>query len=354
MSAYDDLTSRLGAVRAGGIAYFTKPINPAQLIDKIDLLVRPGAVYPFRILIVDDSPTTLNYHAAILESVGMEVEKVLDPLKAMEALLEFNPDMILMDLYMPECSGVELAGVIQQLENFISIPIAYLSSEDDFNTQLAAMSLGGDDFLVKPIDPHQLISSVTSRVKRARVLHSFMVHDGLTGLFNHTTIKEQLEYEFLRSKRSSTPLSFAMIDIDFFKKVNDTYGHSTGDRVIKSLARILKQRLRGTDAIGRYGGEEFAVILLDTEAVSAAKVINGIRDLFSKIVHLNEDKEFSVSFSCGVADNKNFTSAASMSEAADKALYEAKRKGRNQVIVSSDASEDGNNEWLLIKTIRAI
>ncbi len=338
ISAYDNIISRLGAVRAGSIAYFVKPVNSAELIDQLDSLTSFQAQEPFRVLIVDDSSALLAYHAAILKQAGMAVRTVLKPMDIMETLHDFNPDLILMDVYMPECSGIELAKVIRQLNNFISIAIVYLSSENDFNTQLEAMSLGGDDFLVKPIEPQQLVSAVTLRILRARLLRSFMVRDSLTRLFNHTSIKEQFSREVARSRRLGTPLSFAMVDIDFFKKVNDTYGHAAGDRVIKSLARLLKQRLRRTDIVGRYGGEEFAIIMTDTDAFSAAKVMDEIRKAFSYLVHVSDDKEFSVSFSCGVADLAHFPDVASLGDAADKALYQAKEKGRNQVMLHSDSS----------------
>ncbi|MEK6735917.1 MAG: diguanylate cyclase [Pseudomonadota bacterium] len=336
ISVHDDLASRLDAVRAGSIAYFTKPINSAELIDQIDSLTTTQTQEPYRVLIVEDSPATLAYHAALLQHADMKVKTESRPLKVIETLLEFNPDLILMDMYMPECSGIELAKVIRQFGSFVSTPIVYLSSENDFNTQLEAMSLSGDDFLVKPIEPQQLIFSVTQRINRFRLLRSFMVHDGLTGLLNHTAIKEQLTREVVRSTRLKSPLSFAMIDIDFFKKVNDTYGHAAGDRVLKSLARLLKQRLRETDIVGRYGGEEFAIIMTDTDALSASKVIDEIRIVFSRVLHLSEDNEFSVSFSCGIADINHFATAVSLSEAADKALYQAKQRGRNKVVVNAD------------------
>jgi len=286
-------------------------------------------------LIVDDSQTILAYHATILEQAGMLVKTVVEPLKLLGALNDFNPDLILMDLYMPGCNGVELARVIRQIDGFLSTPIVYLSSENDFNTQAEAMSLCGDDFLVKPIGAGHLVSAVTTRATRARFLRSLMIHDGLTGLLNHTAIKEELAREVIRSSRLNSPLSLAMVDIDFFKKVNDTYGHAAGDHVLKSLARLLKQRLRETDIVGRYGGEEFAVIMNDTDAASAAKVIDEIRTVFSRLLHLSHDEEFSVNFSCGIADLAHFPDAVRLSEAADKALYQAKQRGRNKVIVNA-------------------
>lgn len=334
ISVHDDMAFRLGSVRAGGVAYFTKPINSTELIDQLDLITASQIQEPFRVLIVDDSPTVLAYHTAILEQAEMIVKALPEPMKLMEVLSDFNPDIILMDLYMPECNGIELARVIRQMDGFLSTPIVYLSTENDFDTQPEAKSLSGDDFLVKPIDPAHLIAAITARVSRARSLRSLMIHDGLTGLLNHTAIKEELAREVGRSTRLNTPLSFAMVDIDFFKKVNDTYGHAAGDRVLKSLARLLKQRLRDTDIVGRYGGEEFAVIMNDTDASSAAKVIDEIRNVFSRLIHLSHEEEFSVNFSCGLADLAHFPDVASLSEAADKALYQAKQRGRNKVVVN--------------------
>lgn len=336
ISSNDDLTIRLEAVRAGSIAYLTKPINSTELIDQLDSFAVPQTQEPYRVLIIDDSEGVLAYHAAVLELSGMVVRTVDRTNAIMKTLLEFNPDVILIDVYLPECNGVEIAKVIRQIDGLLNVPIVYLSSESDFNTQSEAMCLAGDDFLVKPIDPKQLITAVTMRVRRARLLRGLMVRDGLTGLFNHTAIKEQLGREIVRSNRLKTPLSFAMVDVDFFKEVNDTYGHAAGDRVLKSLARLLKQRLRGTDIVGRYGGEEFAVIMTDTNAPEAAKVIDEIRKVFSRLMHMSDNKEFKVTFSCGIADIAHYPDVKSVSDAADQALYQAKKKGRNQVMIDSD------------------
>lgn len=335
LSSNDDLGLRLEAVRAGGAAYLTKPINSAELIDQLDSFIVPQTREPFRVLIIDDSATMLAYHATVMELAGMVVKTVETLDGVMKTLLAFNPDVILIDVYMPECSGIELAKVIRQIDGLLSVPIVYLSSEHDFITQQEAQHLAGDDFLVKPIDPKRLISAVTMRVRRARLLRGLMVRDGLTGLLNHTAIREQLGREIVRSSRLKTPLSFAMVDVDSFKEINDTYGHAAGDRVLKSLARLLKQRLRGTDTVGRYGGDEFAVIMTDTEAPDAAKVIHEISKVFSRLLHISDNKEFNVTFSCGIADIQHFPDAESVSDAADKVLADAKTKGRNQITVNA-------------------
>jgi diguanylate cyclase (GGDEF)-like protein len=334
LSARDEFEARLGAVRAGSIAYINKPINIGDLIDKLDNLTSTKLMAPYRVMIVDDSVSLTAYYTAVLEQAGMIVKAVNNPLNVMESLLEFAPDLILIDLYMPECNGMDLAKVIRQLDAFVSIPIVFLSAENDLDKQLFAMGLGGDDFLTKPIQPQHLISSVTSRIRRSLMLRSFMLRDSLTGLLNHTAIKDQLDGLVAWAIRENKPLSFAMVDIDHFKQVNDSHGHSAGDRVIKSLSRLLKQRLRTTDLVGRFGGEEFAVILTDADGSTAVKILDTIRDDFSQLRHLADGTEFSVTFSCGVADISQFSDVTKLSDAADKALYKAKHAGRNKVVMA--------------------
>ncbi len=336
LTAHDNFEERLEAARAGSSAYLCKPVNIGNLIDKLDNLTSPKPQTPYRVMIVDDSVALTAYHASVLEQAGVSVKVVNNPFKAMEALQEFAPDLILIDLYMPECNGTDLARVIRQLDAFVSIPIVFLSAESDLDKQLFAMGLGGDDFLTKPIQPQHLISSVTSRIRRSLMLRSFMVRDSLTGLLNHTVIKDMLDSEVAWAVRHKKPLSFAMIDIDHFKKVNDNYGHPVGDRVIKSLSRLLKQRLRSSDLVGRYGGEEFAVVLIDADRTTAMKVLDNIRKDFSQLRHLAEEKEFHVTFSCGIADASQFPNGAKLCEAADKALYKAKEAGRNQTALANN------------------
>lgn len=328
MSACEEFSEKLEAVRAGAIAYLTKPIDIGSLIDRLDTLTSTLPTERYRVLIIDDSEAVSTYYSTLLEYAGMTVRMVNNPLDVMDPLLEFAPDLILLDIYMPQCNGMELAKTIRLMDAFVGIPIVFLSAEGNLDKQLFAMGFGGDDFLTKPIQPQHLVSSVLNRVRRSLTLRSFMVRDSLTGLLNHASIKDQLDREVARAIRQGTQLSFAMIDIDHFKKVNDTYGHPAGDRVIKNLSRMLKQRLRTTDMIGRYGGEEFAVVMYDTDAETAVRVIDAIRKDFSQLQHLNK---FSVSFSCGIADVSCFGDPTQLCNAADRALYQAKHAGRDQV-----------------------
>ncbi|MEC4895182.1 MAG: diguanylate cyclase [Oscillatoria sp. PMC 1051.18] len=337
ISSRSDLMARLQAVRAGGKAYFPKPIKIAELIDALDKLTSVEATEAYRVLIVEDDAPLAAYYGITLQQVGMETEIVTDPLAIMTHLNDFRPDLILMDMYMPGCNGLELAAVIRQQPAYVGIPIVFLSRETDFNKQLTAIGLGGDDFLTKPIEPHHLIASVMPRVERSRLVRSFMTCDSLTGLLNHTTLKERLVGEVKRASRLNAKLAFAMLDIDRFKSINDTYGHLTGDRVLKSLSRLLKQRLRPSDITGRYGGEEFAVILPDTDGEVAVRVLDEIRIKFSQVRQQADGAEFSVTFSCGIAIYPQQQDSTQLNEAADRALYEAKRQGRDRVILASNS-----------------
>jgi diguanylate cyclase (GGDEF)-like protein len=329
-----DLMARLQSVRLGGAAFFTHPVDVDSLLVKLDDLTNTNAPEPYRVLIVDDEPTLAQLFSIVLRQAGMQVFEVVDPLDIMQPLAEFRPDLILMDVYMPNCYGTELASVIRQQEAYIGIPIVFLSVETDIAKQMDAMRRGGDDFLIKPVQPRHLISAVTARVSRARVLGNLMTRDSLTGLFNHTKTKEQLAIEVDRVKRLGHKICVAMIDIDHFKNVNDTYGHATGDRVLRSLSRLLVQRLRQTDIIGRYGGEEFAVIMNGANVEQGLKVLEDIRESFAQMVHFSDGHEFKVTFSAGLAEAPPHSAAENISETADRALYEAKRSGRNKIVVA--------------------
>ncbi len=335
ISAIDDLPTRLLAVRVGGAGFSPKPVDVPQLVDVLDQLTGLRQPAPERILIVDDDRIQANLNAVHLRRRGMEVKVITDPLTTIEALSDFQPELVLLDMYMPTCTGMELASVIRQIEAFVSLPIVYLSAETDRDKQLAAVGLGGDDFLVKPIKPEHLISAVLSRTERYRKLRSVMMRDGLTGLFNHSTITDRLEQELARARRQSSPLSVVMLDIDHFKRVNDTYGHPVGDRVIKSLARLLTQRLRLTDIVGRYGGEEFLVILPDTAAEQALPLVDKLREAFSNLIQLAGPTRFSTTCSAGIANYPAWSDPAALKEAADQALYQAKRGGRNRVVAAT-------------------
>ena len=330
----DDFDTRLKSVRFGADAFLALPFDTTQLVDRLETLLGDREADPYHILIVDDDPEQVSTTALQLQQAGMITSVVTDPRNIFRVLVEYKPELILLDMYMLDCRGAAVAAIIRQNDNFVGIPIVFLSVEKNAAKQIEAIRSGADDFLVKPINPDHLITSVRIRAARTRAMRFFMERDSLTGLLNHTNLKQRLGDDLARARRIGTQMVFAMIDIDHFKSVNDTYGHLTGDRVLKGLARLLEERLRRTDVVGRYGGEEFGVILFNTDGETARELMDRLRESFSLLRQTAGQTEFSVTFSCGLAEFPVFDSVANVGEAADRALYRAKETGRNQVVIA--------------------
>ncbi|MBD1601511.1 diguanylate cyclase [Pseudomonas typographi] len=329
-----DTATRLAAVRVGGRAFINAALEAPRLLETLESLAQVARYAPYRVLVIDDSPAQARHTARMLGNAGILARPLSDPMRTFAEIAEFQPDLLLLDLYMPHCSGPELARVIRQNERYMGLPIIYLSAEQDLDKQLDALTDGGDDFLVKPVRSRQLITTVRNRAERARQLGARMVRDSLTGLFNHTYILQQLDDCITRAQRDGQPLCFAMLDIDHFKKVNDTHGHPMGDRVIKSLALFLGQRLRKTDFIGRYGGEEFAIVMPATELAAASEVLDDIRQRFAGILYPAAPQDLRCTFSAGVVQMSEKTDSLVLAALADDALYRAKAQGRNCVVAA--------------------
>lgn len=338
ISCRDDFQARLQAVKAGGSAYCTKPVKTTEIVEFLDVLTNRESPLPFHILVVDDDPELAALHALILEEAGMITAVATNPAEVPKRLKSFNADLVLMDMYMPECSGPELAQVLRQMPGHVSLPIIYVSSETDRERQIKAMEVGADGFLTKPVDPRRLIAEVTLRAERMRTLHALMVRDGLTGLFNHNAIMQFLDLKVANGRREAGTFCYAMIDVDRFKRVNDSYGHPAGDQVLMALSRGLRLRLRECDLVGRYGGEEFAVILSGVNEAQAKVILDHLRRSFAEVIFYAGEATFTCTFSAGVAGFPRFPSAEAMLEAADLALYRAKGGGRDRVEIAAPAS----------------
>ena len=341
VSGRSDFDARIKAVQAGGQAFLPKPVDALALVNALDDLTgqqQPGA---YRVLIVDDEPQIASYHSVLLQEAGMETYELDDPARILSVLDAFRPDLVLMDIYLPQCNGRDLARLIRQLPDYVSTPIIYLSSEVDHAKQFFAMRVGAEGFLTKPVSPAQLIESVGVRAERMRVLRGMMARDSLTGLLNHSETTRTLESAVAAARRTEGRMCFVMIDIDHFKLVNDNYGHPRGDQVLLALSRLLQQRLRTNDTVGRYGGEEFALILQDVDLPQACALVNSLREAFSQIQFHSGEVEFGCTFSAGVASVTTHRSLVVLREAADKALYVAKKAGRNRVVADQSLNTSG-------------
>ncbi len=329
---------RLASVRLGQSSYFTKPVDLPALTDRLDQLTRAEEHEPYRVLIVDDDPDSAMHYGLILREAGISVRLLHYPSGILQTLGEFMPELILMDMIMPVCSGLELAAMVRQDDHYLDVPIVFLSSEDDWGVQMAAISSGADEFLSKAIVPAHLVSAVACRIERYRKLRNLIGRDGLTGLFKHASGIEQLERELARSRRTQGSLSIGMIDLDNFRLVNQRYGHPVGDQVLRALARLLYQRLRRADISCRHGGEEFVIIFPETGVAAAVMVLDRIREAFSKIAHYAAKEQFFVTFSAAVVELGRNQDASDLLADTEKVLARAKEKGRN-CILGQDAEQ---------------
>lgn len=333
LTTQDDFDTQLQAARLGAVGFFSKPVDVARLESRLERCFAQQGGTPYRVLIVDDDYDLTSHYRLVLRGANMLVEVVNEPNRLFEAIAQFSPEVLLLDVNMPGCSGPELAQMIRFNDDWIRIPIIYLSAETDIGLQMNALLKAGDDFVTKPISDKSLIATVFARAQRARLLSNALSRDSLTGLLKHADIKEQVAVEQERALRTGKPVSVVMLDIDHFKKVNDSYGHGVGDNVIRALANLLRQRLRRVDALGRYGGEEFLAVLPECGGTQAVQILDEIRQQFSRISFSSEVGDFSVSLSAGVASCAGLEASA-LIEAADKALYAAKNTGRNKVCLA--------------------
>jgi len=318
-------------MRAGIDVTIPAEDQPAMVLNCVLDLVQSNEQEQYRVLVVEDSRVAVALIQRTLAQHDIDTRAINDPARLLEALESYKPDLVLMDMHMPRFNGVEATRVLRQMAAYSALPIVYLSGESDVGMQVEALRLGGDQFLMKPFNPVLLAAVVKTRIERFRETRRSTRLDGLTGLLNHTSAKSRL-HAMVRDTESQGALTVAMIDIDHFKSINDTYGHPVGDQVIRGLAWLLKGRLRSVDLIGRYGGEEFMIALPGVDTARAAPVIDRIRRDFSALPHAHPEGALFATFSAGVACFPSIhPSAAGLTEAADQALLKAKRLGRNRV-----------------------
>ena len=318
-------------MRAGIDITIQRDEQMAGLLSSVLSLVQTHEPERYRILVVEDSRVALTQIQRALKQHGIDSHTIPNPATLFEAIEEYRPDLILMDMYMPACNGVEATRALRQLSAYQAIPIIYLSSETDVGLQVEALRLGGDQFLTKPFNPVLLAATAKTTIERHQEMRRASRHDGLTGLLNHTAAKAELDAR-LAALPEGERLAVAMLDIDHFKSVNDAFGHPVGDQVIRSLAWLLKGWLRSSDVIGRYGGEEFLIAMAGVSAIEARDVLDGIRTHFANLPHAHATGSLRVTFSGGVAEFPRIGTASELIETADQALLEAKALGRNRII----------------------
>ena len=333
ISALSSFTDKVESISSGADGYFEKPVDWEVLIQRLQYLLERNKTEPPRILSVEDDADQASFLRVVLESAGYEVRICPDPKQFELDLVSFRPDLVIMDVVLPEVTGFDLVRYLRQHEQYATMPVLFLTMQGQMKDKIETVKAGGDDHLVKPVAPGLLLSTVSARIERARFLKSLLERDGLTKLLTHTAFLERAKVVVASKSRNLQRSSvLVLLDLDHFKSVNDTYGHTTGDRVLASLSALLRRRLRGTDTIGRYGGEEFAILIEDLKQDEAVRLLNRLLDEFAAMEHYALDGVvFHCTFSAGIAVLDRTMTLSQWLESADRALYVAKAEGRRRI-----------------------
>jgi diguanylate cyclase (GGDEF)-like protein len=327
---------RLRSAAAGLDAVFGPAALPGDLAAYARSVARVGAPPP-NVIVVEDDPAQAQLFATWLGRLNARVSLCSSAHAATETLTRELPDLVLLDVDLPDVDGYAVARLMRQDPRLALVPIVFLTARRTLADEMEGLRAGGDDFLAKPVERSHLLQVVLTRAERGRRIRELVHRDGLTGVLNHATLMAELEHAIAFSARHDEPLCFLMLDLDHFKRINDTHGHLTGDQVLMHVANIFRKSIRGSDLIGRYGGEEFGIILRRCPQENGRELAEKIRmALVNAPLKLRDGSAIEPRVSIGIA---TFTGGEAqtvdeITGAADRALYIAKASGRDRVEVA--------------------
>lgn len=327
------------STHAGSSMHISVKLDDHSMKQAVEHLINLRQGGRSRILIVDDDEDFAEVIARLLGREGMLVRMLHDPASILDVVREFKPDMVLLDVMMPAISGFDVCRLLRAQDVYQDLPIFFLTGETQLSARVNAFESGGDDYLPKPVVPVELLTRVKSRLERSRLLKDRMEKDVLTGLLLRRPLMEQVNALFHESKRHNLNFSVCLLDVDKFKHVNDTHGHLTGDRVLQGLGKLLKKRFRVEDLRGRWGGEEFVVILRHATKDTSQGALQRVLEEFGEMQFESDDGvKFSATFSAGITGfpQDAADSVQALLKLADTRLYEAKAKGRNRIIIGDN------------------
>lgn len=280
-----------------------------------------------RILLVEDEDTSRSLLKGYLEKQGYEVIEAINGMQALERVEATEPDLIILDRGMPDLDGLEVVQHLRADHNNSLLYIIMLTAKASSNEKVEGLDQGADDYLAKPCDLQELSARIRRGIRQIEERKDAIM-DGLTSVYNRIRFTQLMRFEIDRFKSEGSPLSLVFIDLDHFKSINDNYGHSMGDEVLKRLGELLKKTQEQGGIPGRWGGEEFVLLLPGLDVESAKDMAEALRENIAQERFEGVDQ---VTASMGVAQ---FTShEQDLLERADQALYKAKEEGRNRVVL---------------------
>lgn len=374
VTALDQSSDRVAGIEAGADDFLTKPVDDAALFARVRSLVRmkmmtdelrmrevtgqsmglfdasgmPNeADLVGSILIIEDRPDTVTWFREALEP-AYEVYAVDTFEEAVVRVRGGDYDLIMVSLGVRGFDGLRLCSQLRSLPDKRHVPILVIVSDGDRRKLNQALEMGVNDYLTRPIDRNEMLARVRTQLRKKhyadRLRHNvemsleMAITDQLTGLHNRRYMAKHLDNLLSQSKHSGKPLSYAIMDIDFFKSVNDTYGHDTGDEVLKEFAKRVAANIRGMDLACRFGGEEFVVVMPDTDQTFAFAVAERLRRQIETVPFpvSRTPGQLNITVSIGLsALTGEDDTAEALLHRADQALYQAKRTGRNKVVADA-------------------
>ncbi len=284
------------------------------------------------ILLVEDDKISRKMVAYHLKKHGYTVYPVENGQAALDFLEEKIPNLIICDIMMPVMDGMELRKRLLNHPDLRLVPFIFLSAKADLQDKVEGWMMVVGDYMTKPVEPVELIARVKSVLARHSLYEEMINYDHLTGLMSRRNMEQKMTYELARIKRFGRDFSVVMLDIDHFKKLNDTHGHAFGDEVLKEVAQTLKDSIREVDFVGRMGGEEFVIAMPETDKETGFVIAERVR---KSVAALEFKENVQVTISGGVsAAPEDGLAQADLLKVADDALYEAKNNGRNQIVAA--------------------
>ena len=354
LSELGDLAVRLRAMRAGADAFVTVPVASADIMARVAELTEAETDDPFRVLIVEDDRSQAIFAESILRKAGMATRMVTDALSVLDELERFRPDLILMDLHMPDCDGMELTAIIREREEFVSTPIVFLSGENDTEKHFEALSAGGDDFLSKPIRPKHLISAVTNRLRRARHLaRRSQLHnprDAVSGLYDRAFLLDRLNAH-LADEASRLRGGLMLAEIDGAATLREKLGLIAFDALLAQVGAFLAAHVEASELVARFGDASFLVLSPDADGEILKQRGLTLRDRVAREGFDPGAGAVTVELGFGICPfAADLGDAGAMLNAAERALGDARRSGGGHVGLYRPRPD---RETLLLETLQS-